>query len=753
MKRTLEERKALTETEQPHENMLRDLLEKVIDDDKQTIPSETNNHSLRCDKGETNGDVQEDISKCQQQFVLSSSNQTNEFNREETNKESSFDRRKFSNNFKKLNCASVFLRWYRKNTKVHANLFTNRVFQMKGMKYKIECISNSATADFNCCAIRLCSEPIAYEKRKIYSDRVNSQSTTDRRQEEEEERLLIESMEMSVILLWFDDYVISIGKHHQIFLDVRELKTLHVHRFSKHAKEQQTFIIATDPLGVIYSTSFTYKKDTKTIDLLWRKSPTLYREEISLAPTLLEQQRHQVTPKLQYIRGSKNFIAALFENGQIAILFGHRWINEGIGCLFETKHQQVGEELFSKFKRQYKTPNTETIEKTCLYTKKSTLQSSEDIRGNLGKRKLQSEPSFRSYPNKLTTPRSGPIKLTPPPLMYFSKPSTNTSPNSSSYGVNLVRKTNEHYYPNQISDVHCKPFYLLHPRKGHTVCVKNMYALCKSLICVIDSGEIVQIGCVLDDVQNEYIHPDYREESYLSLELDERFQESSIKDENLKKKPIAYKNVYVPTNHVLRLQVVKKPLNDEKNDAKELLKFKDQTRTAVAVTSGGGSGSIEKQKAQNATQTPKLFPQRDLSGRTYIKVFSTGKNHVVLLNHRGCVLTYGSNRYRQVMDKEQITYLNEFHHLTYIEEGVVDLSCGKNHTVYVSATLKAYGFGKNTEFQLGQPSCLCVSTPTEFHIKESITRVFGSNNKSYLLGSNGVYYSTSLENNGSLLVV
>mmetsp|Transcript_21225 Transcript_21225/g.52171 ORF Transcript_21225/g.52171 Transcript_21225/m.52171 type:complete len:573 (-) Transcript_21225:16-1734(-) len=82
-----------------------------------------------------------------------------------------------------------------------------------------------------------------------------------------------------------------------------------------------------------------------------------------------------------------------------------------------------------------------------------------------------------------------------------------------------------------------------------------------------------------------------------------------------------------------------------------------------------------------------------------------GGEHGVLLTDAGLVFTWGDNRYGQL--GRTVSQLEE-KNVPYIvsdlgDQEVVQVSCGKNHTVALTATHKLYCWGRNKKGQLGDP--------------------------------------------------
>lgn len=168
--------------------------------------------------------------------------------------------------------------------------------------------------------------------------------------------------------------------------------------------------------------------------------------------------------------------------------------------------------------------------------------------------------------------------------------------------------------------------------------------------------------------------------------------------------------------------------------------------TYISQVACGGNYTLAMEKRGNlwswgrfqASNFPRLFTEtwcngyeakgeNGIKGMKVVKI-SAGDQHMGILNKEGKLYTWGYNDYGQLgwgqhgVDRVGQQKPNQVKGMMENEE-IIDFACGGGHTVAVTKSSKIFGWGSNTNGQLGHAMRNCFPEPVEVPLGDPVSKV------------------------------
>lgn len=141
------------------------------------------------------------------------------------------------------------------------------------------------------------------------------------------------------------------------------------------------------------------------------------------------------------------------------------------------------------------------------------------------------------------------------------------------------------------------------------------------------------------------------------------------------------------------------------------------------------------------------FPQK-IKGFSNIRQIACGASHTAFITTEGKIYTFGSNKYYQLglgKDIKQQTTPRQIEGF----KGIIQVSCGEQHTAFVTEDNFVYTFGLSNEGELGYPQYFSY-TPTQISGINDVIQVACGYHHTLILTKEGSVYSCGSGSAGNL---
>jgi len=152
----------------------------------------------------------------------------------------------------------------------------------------------------------------------------------------------------------------------------------------------------------------------------------------------------------------------------------------------------------------------------------------------------------------------------------------------------------------------------------------------------------------------------------------------------------------------------------------------------------------------NGTRDNKDKPRVNSAIQEPLLQIASGATHTIALTKSGRVVTWGGNRWGQLGDG-QLTSSTKIHvPLQLRHRPVVSVACGENHSLVMTIGGNVYGWGENTQGQLGLSDTTNRLRPEQIKALRSMgaTKIAAGRNHSLVISQKGLLLAFGSNNHG-----